>query len=214
MLYQKNNSDNDVAYVAIAVIVDNTIPEGDGETIQSDGYYNPPSRDDGDRMIESVDKSGTTWTWQAQICSRNIADGPITLHYVVFDKAGNHTPDSVTGTVSNNRPRIAGAIFATDYNGDGDTADAGEQFANYSIAKSYTNYWTGGTESTPVFDPDKNVKNSNAKNPVPPKASRTLLPLKIYSEPKTKSVCMIVEINAVIPAKSAFDNFEVFTKIK
>ena len=55
---------------------------------------------------------------------------------------------------------------------------------------------------------------TNAKNPVPPKASRTLLPLKIYSEPKTKSVCMIVEINAVIPAKSAFDNFEVFTKIK
>ncbi|MBR3645196.1 MAG: hypothetical protein IKN54_02160, partial [Lachnospiraceae bacterium] len=60
--YPKNNSDNDVAYVAIAGIVDNTIPEGDGETIQSDGYYNPPSRDDGDRMIESVDNIGTTWT--------------------------------------------------------------------------------------------------------------------------------------------------------
>ncbi|MBR3644869.1 MAG: hypothetical protein IKN54_00470, partial [Lachnospiraceae bacterium] len=104
---------------------------------------------------------------QAQICSRNIADGPITLHYVVFDKAGNYTPDSVTGTVSNNRPRIAGATFATDYNGDGDTEDDGESFANYSSASSYTNYWTGGTEASPVFDPDKIVKNSNAKNPVP-----------------------------------------------
>ena len=163
--YPKQSAE--IAYVAIAGIVDNTIPEGDGDAIQADGYYNPPSRDDGDRMIESVDKSGTTWTWQAQICSRNISDGPITLHYVVFDKAGNKTYDSVAGTVSNNRPRIAGTTFATDYNGDGDTEDDGESFANYSIASSYTNYWTGGTEASPVFDPDKIVKNSNAKNPLP-----------------------------------------------
>ncbi len=164
-----------VAYVAIAGIVNNTTPEGDGTAIQSDGYYEAPSRDDGDRMIESVDKSGTIWAWEAKICSRNIPDGPIILHYVVFDKAGNSTTRTVSGMISNNQPRIAGAIVKTDFNGDGDVDDTGETISNYSTSLSYTSYYTGTktTGTAPdavtvnVFDPDENVKNTNAKNPLP-----------------------------------------------
>ena len=157
------------AYVAIAGIVDNTTPEGDGNTIQADGYYENPSRDDGDRMIESVDKSGTTWEWSASICSRNISDGPVTLHYVVFDKAGNFTQGSVDGTVSNNRPRIAGVIVKTDYNGDGDVTDAGETINNYSILfnDAYKEYYTGGEDLAWIFDPEARVKNTASKKPLP-----------------------------------------------
>ena len=157
------------AYVAIAGIVDNTTPEGDGNTIQADGYYENPSRDDGDRMIESVDKSGTTWEWSVSICSRNISDGPVTLHYVVFDKAGNYTEASVDGTVSNNRPRIAGVIVKTDYNGDGDVTDAGETINNYSILfnDAYKEYYTGGEDPAWIFDPEARVKNTASKKPLP-----------------------------------------------
>lgn len=164
-----------VAYVAIAGIINNTTPEGDGTAIQTDGYYEAPSRDDGDRMIESVDKSGTTWAWEAKICSRNIPDGPIILHYVVFDKAGNSTTRTVSGMISNNQPRIAGVIVKTDFNGDGDVDDTGETINNYSTSLSYTSYYTGtkttgtapDTVTKNVFDPDENVKNTNAKNPLP-----------------------------------------------
>ena len=157
-------------YVAIAGIVDNTTPESapSSGSIQSDGYYTSPSRDDGDRMIESVDKSGTSWAWEANICSRNIADGPVTLWYVVFDNAGNYTIDSLSGTVSNNRPRIAGAIVKTDYNGDGDVTDDGEEINSYGASKSYSEYYTGISEDGAyIYDPDEKVKNTSAKNPLP-----------------------------------------------
>lgn len=163
-------ADATAAYVAIAGIIDNTTPEGSGTgAIQSDGYYESPSRDDGDRMIESVDKSGTEWKWEASICSRNISDGPVTLHYVVFDKAGNCTKDSFSGMVSNNRPRIAGAIVKTDYNGDGDTDDEGETFNNYAAVNSYANYYTGTITNggAYIYDPDKTVVNKVSKNPLP-----------------------------------------------
>lgn len=164
-------ADADVAYAAIAGVVNNTVVEGEGNAISTtDGYYDAPSRDDGDRMMESVYRSGTAWEWEAKICSRNIPDGPVTLHYVVFDKAGNYTASSVDATVSNNRPRIAGVVVKTDYNGDGDVDDEGETINNYSMTQSYSQYWTAGTEgdsSTYVFDPDKRVVNAAAKNPLP-----------------------------------------------
>lgn len=83
------------AYFALSLVVDNTITESSSGSLQStSGYgygYNTPLNDDGDRMIEGVSKSGTTWTWEANICSKNIPDGPIEIHYVVFDEAGNYT---------------------------------------------------------------------------------------------------------------------------
>lgn len=152
------------AYFARGVMVcNNTVTESSGGTLQSSdhgygyGYYSKPANDDGDRMIESVSNEGTKWTWEASINSKNIPDGPIELHYVAFDKAGNYsvgimsnvdkttfssytTPDkpstaaeldAITYTyesespafVSNNRPRIAGVIFGTDNDGDGNVTE-------------------------------------------------------------------------------------------
>ena len=162
-------ADADVAYAAIAGVVNNTVVEGEGTAISTvDGYYDAPSRDDGDRMMESVYKSGTAWEWEAKICSRNIPDGPVTLHYVVFDKAGNYTASSVNATVSNNRPRIAGVTVKTDYNGDGDVNDDGETIDNFSTSRSYSEYYTGTDDSgNKVYDPDKRVYGAAAKNPLP-----------------------------------------------
>lgn len=79
--------------VALALVVDHLSAEGGVSSLEADGYYSPAHliNDDGDRMIESVSKSGTEWTWEASICSRNIPDGPIELHYVAFDEAGNYS---------------------------------------------------------------------------------------------------------------------------
>ncbi|MBB5219107.1 hypothetical protein DYE49_11255 [Treponema rectale] len=144
-----------VAYVAIAAVVDNTVPESDGSEIQSDGYYEKPRYDDGDRMIESVDKSGTTWQWEANICSKNISDGPVEIVYVVFDKAGNHVSDTVSGTVCNYRPRLAGFTLATDYNGDYEMDEELTDYNSESISEAYvTGTVEKNSDTVKVYDPD------------------------------------------------------------
>lgn len=142
----------DIYFARGVMVVNNTITESSGGTLMHDGYFSAVVNDDGDRMIESVKKEGTTWTWEADVCSKNIPDGPIELHYIAFDKAGNYNigimsnvdrntfnafdtqdaKDSISvfaydaehpAFVSNNQPRIAGVIFGTDDNGDGVVKD-------------------------------------------------------------------------------------------
>ena len=197
--------------VALALIVDHLSAEGGVSSLEADGYYSPDHmiNDDGDRMIESVSKTGTTWTWEASICSRNIPDGPIELHYAAFDEAGNYSVGVVGNVaestfrtyttsdasethlqvsayaydstkpafVSNNRPRIAGVTFGTDYNGNG-TIDAGEKITAYRAHQTEGEYnannadsvWgitsiTGFTTANKaVYDPNgKQKKDPNLK---------------------------------------------------
>ncbi|MBQ9237986.1 MAG: Ig-like domain repeat protein [Treponema sp.] len=108
-----------------AVVVDNTIAEGLGTVSDGAGYYSGGTYDDGDNMMESLIRQGTTWNWEVNINSQNISDGEITLHYVVYDKAGNYTEKTVAGFIKNYQPRIAGVIVGTDGNGD-DTVSADE----------------------------------------------------------------------------------------
>jgi len=79
------------AYFAYAMVIDNTVQENGGKTKNENGYPSTISNDDGDGMVEYVKKSGTDWTWEADIVSKNIPDGPIELHYVAFDAAGNYS---------------------------------------------------------------------------------------------------------------------------
>lgn len=80
------------AKFALALFVDNfDKKEAPGGTIQSDGYYSAPDNDDGDRMVEVWNGTSTAGTWEAQIHTSNIPDGPIELHYVVFDKSQNYS---------------------------------------------------------------------------------------------------------------------------
>lgn len=97
------------------------------------GYYGSRVTDDGDLITETFTPQGTDYIFDASINSKNLPDGPITLHMVAFDKAGNvtTTPHTVDGTVKNNAPRIAGLILGTDENGNG-TVDDGEFVNAYS----------------------------------------------------------------------------------
>jgi len=109
------------------LVIDNS-GESEATNAQTGNTY--IKGDDGDGMIESFTKSGTSYTWDATINSQNIPDGPIEIHAVAFDKAGN-TSHGVTSTrVSNNPPRITKVMLGTDLNGNGkyDTASEFETF--------------------------------------------------------------------------------------
>lgn len=106
---------SDVSFVIGQVVNNTTIETGNwtGDTLTS------ITNDDGDGMIESVERSGGTYHWTASINSKNIPDGPIELHYVAFDKAGNSVNGSVETFVSNNRPKLAKVYLGTDLDGNG-----------------------------------------------------------------------------------------------
>ena len=151
---------------ALANIIDNTIPEeisanaqkytddyGYGYPVESTGF-------DGDRMPEKCMKVGTKCTWSASINSKNISDGPVTLHYLVFDKAGNYTYLTSSAKVQNNSPRIAGAWIGTDENGSG-TVEEGEFIKTYSGLFTH-GYDESGKKATNVTIP----ANSSDENPI------------------------------------------------
>ena len=97
------------AEVIYAMVVDNTGESREGNTIKLD---------DGDGMVESYQKSGTNYIWDATISSKNIPDGPIEIHCVAFDVAGNSAHGYTTTSVSNNPPRITKVMLGTDLNSD------------------------------------------------------------------------------------------------
>ena len=134
------------AAFALCNVIDKS-GEKNGTSIQSDhgygyGYYPTRTTDDGDLITETFNNQGTEWIFDASINSKNLPDGPITLHMVAFDKAGNVTaPFTMSGTVKNNAPRIAGLILGTDENGNG-SVDEGE------FIKSYTNKFNKGYDDS------------------------------------------------------------------
>ncbi len=92
-----------------------------GTTLDDEGNLKvSPNTDDplwADGMIESIEKIGTNFKWSASVNSKHLVDGPIEIHVVAFDKAGNWSHGFVTTKVENNRPRIARVLLATDLNG-------------------------------------------------------------------------------------------------
>lgn len=112
-----------------AMVVDNS-----GESMKMDGFI---TGDDGDGMVETFAKSGSNIQWDASIPSANIPDGPVQIHVVVFDKAGNSAHDYVTTRLSNNAPRITSVKLATDLNGNG-TYEASEYEKFYALSNQNT----------------------------------------------------------------------------
>ena len=158
-------NDEVTAFFAIANVIDHTLSEklpssyNDRETDYGYGYpddSNWDKYDDGDLMPETFTK-GTTCTWDASINSKNLSDGPVTLHYIVFDKAGNPTNKTVNAMVQNNAPRIAGVSIGTDDNDDGEIDD-NELITAYSGKFKYgslNGYNTDGTKATTVTIPSE-----------------------------------------------------------
>ena len=145
------------AQFAICNVIDNSGEKNGSSTSSTHGYgfgyYPSRVTDDGDLITESFNQQGTEWIFDASINSRNLPDGPITLHMVAFDKAGNvtTTPFTMTGTVKNNAPRIAGLILGTDENGN-NQIDTSELVSTYS-GKFSRGYDTAGNEMHDVSFP-------------------------------------------------------------
>lgn len=98
------------AEIILAQVVDHKITE-------SLGNKGVILNDDGDEMIESITQLGIGYTWSASVDSTNIPDGPINIHVVAIDNAGNISKGSIATKVENNRPRIAKVLLGTDLNG-------------------------------------------------------------------------------------------------
>ena len=97
-----------------AQIVDHEITEGS----TGDDYENV-SNDDGDGMIETLKAEGSKYTWTACIFSDRIPDGPVEIHVVTIDKAGNINRGSIATSIQNKRPRIAKVLLGTDLDHNG-----------------------------------------------------------------------------------------------
>ena len=135
-----------------AMVIDNS-----GESLNSD---NSIKNDDDDRMVESYSKSGTNYTWDAAFDSNNIPDGPIELHIVAFDKAGNSNHGYVKTAVSNNAPRIARVRLATDLNGNSTYEENEKQV--FAYLETDTLDWAENTKSkgTEIWNLDGKVNGS------------------------------------------------------
>ena len=109
-------------YFALAQIIDNTITEVGTTDVYQDSSDDSTviSNGDGDWMQEGIKPPiGNVYNWQASINSKNIYDGPVTLHFVYYDEAGNFASKTYDGKFCNNAPRIASITVATDYDGNG-----------------------------------------------------------------------------------------------
>lgn len=129
-----------------AMVIDNS-----GESLKND---------DGDKMVESYSKSGINYTWDAAFDSNNIPDGPIELHIVAFDKAGNSNHGYVKTSVSNNAPRIARVRLATDLNGNSTYEENEKQV--FAYLETDTLDWAENTKSkgTEIWNLDGKVNGS------------------------------------------------------
>lgn len=128
-----DKTSNTTVYFAVANVVDNENPEAkDSEKDTNNSAYNSTTGfgygycdkyvyDDGDKIMENLHKDdSTSWTWELYVNSKNISDGDVDIHYVVFDKAGNSEHDVVTGaSVQNNKPRLVGVQIGLDKNQNG-----------------------------------------------------------------------------------------------
>lgn len=124
---------------AVANVVDNTDAESKETNPSIDhansaynsttgfgyGYCDKYVYDDGDKIMENLHKDDSkTWTWELYVNSKNISDGDVDIHYVVFDKAGNCTYDKVSGaSVENNKPRLVSVAYSLDTNQNGGIDD-------------------------------------------------------------------------------------------
>lgn len=106
------------AEIVLAQIVNNRIKESPSISGKTFDYKNVMN-DDGDGMIETLTENGTGYTWSASIFSNNIPDGPVEIHVVSIDKAGNTNHGYVQTVVQNARPRLAKVFLGTDLDGNG-----------------------------------------------------------------------------------------------
>ncbi|MDY5763631.1 MAG: hypothetical protein SPK10_02435, partial [Treponema sp.] len=98
--------------------------------------------------------------WDVEVPSANIPDGPIEVHVVLFDKAGNTNHKFVTTRISNNAPRIARVRLATDLNGNSIYEENEKQV--FAYLETDTLDWAENTKSkgTEIWNLDGKVNGT------------------------------------------------------
>jgi hypothetical protein len=76
-------------------------------------------------ISKRFNQSAANTEWYAEIDTTGIDDGPVTLHYAVFDKAGNVSYYEQTLVIRNQAPVVTGIEFGTDLYSKGSTANGG-----------------------------------------------------------------------------------------
>ncbi|MCR4941120.1 MAG: hypothetical protein K5930_13625 [Treponemataceae bacterium] len=151
------STDYTTAEFVYALVVDNfkiETPVYDDAT----GALTKISNDDGDGVIESIEKIGTICEWSVSIDSKQIPDGPIDICCVAFDTADNFSDvKSVSTSVQNNRPAIANVWLGTDYDRDNSVKD--NEFVKIrnvvldsSDLLNYDPNWKSTASSVPLRD--------------------------------------------------------------
>ena len=120
------------AQFVYAMVVDST---GEGEN--SNGTIR---ESDGDGLLESYSGSQTAnYRWEATFDSSNIPDGPVYVHVVLFDQAGNISHGYAVTRASNNAPRITKVMIGTDLNGNGKYDFGSGEFSTFYAQKDDNN---------------------------------------------------------------------------
>jgi hypothetical protein len=78
---------------------------------------------DGTYADRALQRFGASADWWALLNTMALPDGPLEIHYVAIDKAGNSTHGSTAGYIVNNAPLIDSITLGTDVNGDGSIGD-------------------------------------------------------------------------------------------
>lgn len=96
--------------------------------INSSSELGEDSRGDGDGVNESISQEGSIYKWWAEFNSTHFPDGSLTVHFVVFDLAGNANHYMQSILIANNKPQIDSVTVGYDIDKDNSVSSA-ERFA-------------------------------------------------------------------------------------
>ena len=147
-----NGNGADTVFFPYAFVVQYDLTWQNKETWTSDSNnYSTETytitEDDEDGIMQTVEKSGTTWKWTLYIPSAAIPDGTIDIRWTAFDKAGNSENSSVSTMISNSLPRLSKVFLATDLNGGGSFEDAEYSYTKVSSSGIEVSYWGYSAEN-------------------------------------------------------------------
>jgi hypothetical protein len=116
---------------------------------------------DGDGTYAEVFEGTTVKTWQARFDTTELPDGPITIHYVIMDLAGNATHYTRPAYIRNNPPIIREFNLGTDLDGDGQIKDWEYNKDSFIVAEK--NGPSVDFKKTGAIQTDFTVRNSQLR---------------------------------------------------
>lgn len=115
------------------------VPAADGKTYTVENDDDDDAYD-GDGIAESLKVKSGIYTWSAEFDSTNMKDGPVRIHVVAVDNAGNISNAYVDTSIQNNRPRVAKVFLATNLDGSADQSQTPAKPTFFFDEKAYKNY--------------------------------------------------------------------------